>query len=264
MRRSFCLVLLVSGALIAGCAYLIGGQGGQVLAENPEHVSSSGSEPDAGDVDSMTPEDVIEEQKAACEPKPNGCGPSRLWAEIIPDCPLDLVCFTDACNSHDTCYATCGSSQAGCDNQFYFGMIDACAASYAETDARFERCTILASVYWQAVVAFGQDPFAITQVTVCDCLDENGIEKPNPVQRIAGVPLWVAYQDDDGDLVPDNWEVEVGLDPADPLDALIDSDSDGLLNLTEYIHATDPFNPDTDGDGMDDAWEAHLHQSRLP
>ena len=39
------------------------------------------------------------------------------------------------------------------------------------------------------------------------------------------------------------------------LDAILDSDHDGLTNAEEAIHQTDSLNPDTDGDGMPDAWE---------
>lgn len=36
----------------------------------------------------------------------------------------------------------------------------------------------------------------------------------------------------------------------------VDSDGDGLTDLEELlVHGTDPFNPDTDGDGMPDGWE---------
>jgi len=41
----------------------------------------------------------------------------------------------------------------------------------------------------------------------------------------------------------------------DTLNAILDSDHDGLTNAEEALHHTDPFNPDTDGDGMPDAWE---------
>jgi len=39
------------------------------------------------------------------------------------------------------------------------------------------------------------------------------------------------------------------------LNAILDSDHDGLTNAEEAIHHTDSLNPDTDGDGMPDAWE---------
>lgn len=45
------------------------------------------------------------------------------------------------------------------------------------------------------------------------------------------------------------------LDPNDPSDAAQDEDNDGLTNLEEFQHQTDPTNPDTDGDGLSDGAE---------
>jgi len=61
--------------------------------------------------------------------------------------------------------------------------------------------------------------------------------------------------DSDNDGMPDWWEVAHGLNPYDPSDANQDPDGDGLTNLQEYQHGTDPHNADTDGDGMPDKWE---------
>jgi hypothetical protein len=64
------------------------------------------------------------------------------------------------------------------------------------------------------------------------------------------------YNDDtDGDLIPDGWEINNGLDPNNPLDALDDPDNDNLITFYEYGNNTDPWNPDTDGDNMPDGWE---------
>jgi|GEM_PF-1295115 len=64
--------------------------------------------------------------------------------------------------------------------------------------------------------------------------------------------------DRDNDCLPDSWESSVGLNPAD--DGLIDPsqgeyadpDGDGLTNLVEFQHGTNPFSSDTDGDGFSD------------
>lgn len=58
--------------------------------------------------------------------------------------------------------------------------------------------------------------------------------------------------DSDKDGMPDTWEITHGLNPNDPADAGSDNDSDGLTNLQEYQLGTDPANPDTDGDGVND------------
>jgi hypothetical protein len=51
----------------------------------------------------------------------------------------------------------------------------------------------------------------------------------------------------DADGIPDDWEMRYGLNPW--------VNGDGLTNLEEYERGTDPFNPDTDGDGILDGDE---------
>ena len=61
--------------------------------------------------------------------------------------------------------------------------------------------------------------------------------------------------DSDGDGIPDDWEVEFGLDPGQAGDAAADPDKDGLDQAGEYRAGTEPSNPDSDGDGRTDGTE---------
>ena len=63
--------------------------------------------------------------------------------------------------------------------------------------------------------------------------------------------------DDDGDGMSNRWEERYGLNPADPSDAALDLDGDGLTNLEEYIAGSDPTLADTDEDGLSDAEEVN-------
>jgi hypothetical protein len=58
--------------------------------------------------------------------------------------------------------------------------------------------------------------------------------------------------------MPDLWEYQHGLDMNDGSDAALDNDDDGLNNLQEFEHNTDPNLADTDGDGLTDANEVNL------
>ena len=70
-----------------------------------------------------------------------------------------------------------------------------------------------------------------------------------------------AAKDTDGDGMPDDWEIQHGLNPDDPNDASLDPDKDGLTNLEEfnvqktYEKSTDPNLADTDNDGFSDKEE---------
>ncbi|MCD6383566.1 MAG: hypothetical protein J7L88_03815 [Thermoplasmata archaeon] len=69
--------------------------------------------------------------------------------------------------------------------------------------------------------------------------------------------------DTDGDLMPDGWELLVGLNPLNATDRFLDLDGDGLPNILEFRYpatgeqyfTTDPRDPDTDDDGIPDGWE---------
>jgi hypothetical protein len=61
--------------------------------------------------------------------------------------------------------------------------------------------------------------------------------------------------DIDFDGMPNDWELEFGLDPYEPVDKDDDPDGDGLTNYQEYIYDTEPFKSDTDGDKHTDGEE---------
>ncbi|MFW9924631.1 MAG: hypothetical protein ACFFDW_15220, partial [Candidatus Thorarchaeota archaeon] len=62
------------------------------------------------------------------------------------------------------------------------------------------------------------------------------------------------FTDMDEDGMPDDWEVTNNLDPTLD-DSYLDPDIDELTNINEYLHNTNPWNPDTDGDGFNDYFE---------
>ncbi len=63
--------------------------------------------------------------------------------------------------------------------------------------------------------------------------------------------------DSDGDRLSDIREGEIGTNPYDP-----DTDKDGLSDGEEVLdYKTDPFEPDTDWDGLKDGPEVHKHKT---
>ncbi|MET0646110.1 MAG: Ig-like domain-containing protein, partial [Pyrinomonadaceae bacterium] len=67
--------------------------------------------------------------------------------------------------------------------------------------------------------------------------------------------------DSDGDSIPDDAEVRLGLDPRNPADAQEDFDRDGFTNLEEYRLGTDIRLADRDEDGLSDGDELNTHRT---
>lgn len=65
----------------------------------------------------------------------------------------------------------------------------------------------------------------------------------------------VCDADDDNDGLPDGFETTNSLNRLDASDAALDNDADGLTNLQEFERGTNPNNPDTDNDGVNDGDE---------
>lgn len=64
--------------------------------------------------------------------------------------------------------------------------------------------------------------------------------------------------DDDGDGMPNRWEVENDLDPQSSGDARRDDDGDRLLNVCEFQQGTNPHDSDTDDGGESDGSEVPM------
>lgn len=100
--------------------------------------------------------------------------------------------------------------------------------------------------------------------------EDNGGDYLNVAWQIAGgtreqVPFTALrsftydIDDVDDDDLPDSWESEYGLDPADNGQHALgiegargDADGDQLTNREEFLLGTDPLEADTDGDGLSD------------
>jgi len=97
-------------------------------------------------------------------------------------------------------------------------------------------------------VAQGSDPLngiAAAPTEETPATEEAPAAEPTPAGAIA------APGDSDGDGLEDAIEVELGTDPFD-----LDTDDDGLTDGDEYyVHQTGTRNPDTDGDGVVDGEE---------
>jgi len=73
--------------------------------------------------------------------------------------------------------------------------------------------------------------------------------------RLDETPAFAFTLDSDNDGLPDQWENTYGGNPADPGDALLDTDGDGLNDWREFAAGTRPDLGDSDGDGAPDGAE---------
>lgn len=87
------------------------------------------------------------------------------------------------------------------------------------------------------------------------------IESPRRFYRV-GYRDVESPGDADNDGLDDMWELRRGSEPF-LNDALWDYDQDGLALAEEYTYGTNPFEADTDVDGLPDAWEVLFRQDPL-
>jgi hypothetical protein len=209
-----------------------------------------------------------------CKDKPdaNGCGAadSSVFTPEALNCftiygllGRRKVCFTPACNNHDICWGTCGNSEGPCDTLFYGETSEICLKTFSSPlDVDYLIfCLNIAALYTTGIVAGGRVPFlnnyCKAQIDACSCEGQQPPERCRQGAAVgvgAGVPP-LPFIDQDRDLLPDDWEKSVGLDPGNAEDAQEDPDGDGLVNLLEFIQGLDPFNSDTNGNGFGDLAE---------
>jgi len=102
----------------------------------------------------------------------------------------------------------------------------------------------------EEVNIYGTDP-------LLDDTDFDGLLDGEEVNIHNTNPLNV---DSDLDMMPDGWEVINLLDPLTN-DTALDPDNDFLTNLGEYQFNTQPFNNDTDSDGLLDGEEVYTYNT---
>jgi len=92
--------------------------------------------------------------------------------------------------------------------------------------------------------------------------DGDGLNDGSEINAFSTDPLNV---DTDGGGLNDGDEVSLGLNPLDNADDTLtpdsDHDADGLTLDVETGLGTDPNNPDTDGDGLNDGLEVNTHET---
>lgn len=71
--------------------------------------------------------------------------------------------------------------------------------------------------------------------------------------------LFPVEVDSDGDGMPDEWELDYGLDPNDPSDASQDPDNDGRSNYEEYLDKTNPNKADSPSDRVQQPLDSGLN-----
>ncbi len=96
----------------------------------------------------------------------DACGPGIIEA-LIPDCPVEGLCFTDVCVSHDACYLTCGADRDACDDAFRDELTTVCTSAFPRGDENYDDCRYAALTYWLAVSLLGREAFDRAQEQAC-------------------------------------------------------------------------------------------------
>jgi RHS repeat-associated protein len=98
------------------------------------------------------------------------CGSGWSFS-FVPDSFRGRVSFSASCNSHDVCYAGCGSDWRQCNASLRDDMKDQCDTAYRNGTLALNMlysCRQQAALYFSAVNAFGRGPWAASQER-CRC-----------------------------------------------------------------------------------------------
>jgi len=83
--------------------------------------------------------------------------------------------FAGACDKHDICYGTCGTSKESCDDDLAMNMLKACSLEFPISpydlaqNQMHDNCRHHAYVYWEAVRHLGSSAFQAGQDVACEC-----------------------------------------------------------------------------------------------
>jgi hypothetical protein len=99
-------------------------------------------------------------------------GDLEVWVlSSVLSVPRDhslFASFVPACQQHDRCFSTCGTTQTACDEAFLSDLHAACERAYVPGDQLYELCIEQAEIYVLGVdVVTG--PFESEQLKHCKC-----------------------------------------------------------------------------------------------
>lgn len=97
----------------------------------------------------------------------NGCGTRDKSVQEDFVFGKTKVSFRKACNAHDVCYGTCGSSQSKCNDKFEKALKKTC--NKVKRGAARKACNAQAATYVDAVRLFGSSAFDDSQKQSCKC-----------------------------------------------------------------------------------------------
>ncbi|MBI3027318.1 hypothetical protein HYY70_04330 [Candidatus Woesearchaeota archaeon] len=200
------------------------------------------------------------------------CSDSRC---IEPTCD-------DGIKNQEETSIDCGGPCNKCPNGKNCNLDSDCTSSFCSIGVCNQKDTCLdgkLSPGESAVDCGGNCPIKCSEGVICDstqdckdglqcvssqckkCTDEDENCNDIPDEQEEKDTKGTTSKDSDGDGIPDDWEIQNGLNPNDPNDAALDFDGDGLTNFEEfdiqkvYGKSTNPNSADTDNDNFADKKE---------